>query len=295
MSKRAWLTPNAASGWSCRTLYFPDGEDWDAIVRGALLLLADPVNFEQRGDLSPDETAALFQETLYHHLDQHSCHYAARVMSTAPSNLLAYWRLNESLGAVAHDFAGNDHNGTVTGATWGADGIQDGQTAASFDGINDLISVDPSALSGVFNGAAGTLLMWGYRTTWGASGIWAGRFVGADYGHQVKIYDNNVNGPTFQYRTNGVQKIVKSGAVPPANSWQCLAMTWDAAADQFKGYVNGAQVGTTQTGLGVWAGPLTIATLGYADGYWAGRLAHVALWDTPLSATQIAGLGSVIG
>jgi microcystin-dependent protein len=59
-----WLTPDLASGaLQCRSLFFPVGVDWLAIVSGALILLTDPDNFEPYGTATPDQTAIAFNDT----------------------------------------------------------------------------------------------------------------------------------------------------------------------------------------------------------------------------------------
>ena len=65
MPPRAWLTPETLpDGYDCRAMFLPIGRDWEAIVRGALLLLSDSYNFEQLpGHLTAEETAAIFGVT----------------------------------------------------------------------------------------------------------------------------------------------------------------------------------------------------------------------------------------
>lgn len=59
----AWLTPDTpASGFICRRLLIPTAVEFLAIVKGALLPLTYSNNFEPFGSLTPDETAAYFQD-----------------------------------------------------------------------------------------------------------------------------------------------------------------------------------------------------------------------------------------
>lgn len=56
---RAWLTPNdSPEGTVDITLTIPTGIEWEAIVRGMLLLLLDSNNFQEFGSFSPEDTAA---------------------------------------------------------------------------------------------------------------------------------------------------------------------------------------------------------------------------------------------
>ena len=58
MSRARWLTPDSAAGGSlCRALHIPP--ELTEIVSGALDALTAPANYEQSGDMTPDQTAAL--------------------------------------------------------------------------------------------------------------------------------------------------------------------------------------------------------------------------------------------
>ena len=53
-----WLTPDSIPAGERRvTLDIPDSPTWVAALRGALLLLADPVNWEADGSVSPEDAA----------------------------------------------------------------------------------------------------------------------------------------------------------------------------------------------------------------------------------------------
>lgn len=63
---RAWLTPDdPPSGVVYISLAVPRGEDFEAMVRGALVPLTDPANFELFGALTPEQTAGYFQSIQY--------------------------------------------------------------------------------------------------------------------------------------------------------------------------------------------------------------------------------------
>lgn len=59
-----WLTPDAPGGTlQCRSLFFPAGTDWLAIINGAIMLLTDPNNFEPYGTATPEQAAEAFNDT----------------------------------------------------------------------------------------------------------------------------------------------------------------------------------------------------------------------------------------
>lgn len=59
-----WLTPDApaTSSKSCRRIRIPDSEQFLSLLSGAILSLAEPHNWEKFGDMSTDDTSALFFE-----------------------------------------------------------------------------------------------------------------------------------------------------------------------------------------------------------------------------------------
>lgn len=60
-----WLTPeDAPDGTRVIALTVPAGDEWEAIVRGALAPLMFPYNYEQHGSYTPEETAAIMQEAM---------------------------------------------------------------------------------------------------------------------------------------------------------------------------------------------------------------------------------------
>lgn len=71
MSKaHAWVIPDELpASYSCRVLYLPDDYRWLAIFSGVLDMLTEPGNFEQLGDVTPEQAANVFQETWYRWTD----------------------------------------------------------------------------------------------------------------------------------------------------------------------------------------------------------------------------------
>lgn len=56
---RAWLTPDdTPEGTVDITLTIPSGIEWEAIVRGLLLILIDSANYQEFGSYSPEDAAA---------------------------------------------------------------------------------------------------------------------------------------------------------------------------------------------------------------------------------------------
>jgi hypothetical protein len=230
--------------------------------------------------------------------------YSSQVLDTQPEHLVAYWPLWEDSGATANDQSGNERDGTVTGATWGADGIGDERTALSFDG-DDYVEIYSAGLASAFDGDEGTLLVWAKIDT----AEWTDgqrRFLlrlTADVSNNSLWIEklDGANGVRLRRIAGGVSDYVQVDT-GGETGWNCYALVWSKAADTLKAFVNGSQVGSTQTGLGSWSGALI-------DDYTAigvsrfsttllpfiGDLAHVAVWGVALGDSAIEGLAAVSG
>jgi len=85
-----WLTPDPpASDFICRRILIPNGEDWLAIVTGALNELIYSYNFEAYGSVTPDDTASAFAVMFDHFCfdDDPGCRLIGEIVTFAgPSN-----------------------------------------------------------------------------------------------------------------------------------------------------------------------------------------------------------------
>lgn len=109
------------------------------------------------GQLAGEEPTADFdQETVDRELDDvtnalTAGGYAAAVLSDSPA---AYWRLRETSGTTATDSTGVSHGQYVAGVKLGQSGAVFGDSAVSFDGYDDVVSVRDHAklrLNGSFS------------------------------------------------------------------------------------------------------------------------------------------------
>lgn len=229
--------------------------------------------------------------------------YFDKVKTIAPANLIGYWPMSELSGSVATDYSGRGNHGAYTGVTLGQPGIGDGRTCPLFDGTNDFNNIYSAALASDFNASEGSL--WGWMKV-GAAGVWTDGTIDSlatlvvDGNNRIEIFKTATNNQLqFRYRAGGTSKDVTSTALNGSIAFFHIAITWSVAADQMKAYINGAQVGTTQTGLGTWAGSLAAAsTLLGAGGTLPstpsnGYQAHWGLHTTPLPLADIQKLATV--
>jgi hypothetical protein len=228
--------------------------------------------------------------------------YTNKVIALAP---LAYWPLAETSGLVVTDESSNGRNGAYKAAgepLLGQTGIGDGRQAPLFDGTNDYANTFSASLQAAFGGAEGTIAQW-VRVV--SAGVWADATTRrslhfqADANNIVRLGRGTVNNQFVGgYTAGGITKTVVVTTAGPTG-WVHWALSWSKAADEMKLYMGGAQQGATQTGLGVWAGSLAATTTaigatGTSGGNpWAGYAAHTAVWNTALSAAQIATLAVV--
>lgn len=225
--------------------------------------------------------------------------YTNKVKALGP---IAYWPQAEPSGTTIVDESGNGRNGTYVGVTLGQPGIGDGRTAAGYDGVTSYGNIYSASLAGAWNGQELTIST-GVRIT--DAGIWADvlshRFVyiSVDANNRVYLEKQGIPGNLLcAYVAGGTLKAVSWASGSPT-TWLHVAITASKTADQMKFYVNGAQVGTTQTGLGTWVGALasTLCCIGAQNttptNAHKGVAAHTAIFNRALSAAEIASLAVV--
>lgn len=126
-------------------------------------------------------------------------------------------------------------------------------------GYGNILS---TALINSFNKDIGSAFLW-CTSTWGSSAGTAHMLMleAAGSANRVEIFRNN-NSLTCRYRAGNVSKAVSSVIGTPASLFSC-GISWNKPADEVKVYVNGSQLGSTQTGLGTFtSNPLSVAIIG---------------------------------
>ena len=227
-----------------------------------------------------------------------SAPYSLRMLNLFGSAIIAYWPLWEASGTVANDISGHSYNGSYTGVTLGQPGIGDGRTCPSFDGINDLVNVYSAGLAGVFDGSEGSVLCWARVSP---SSIWTDGLyhvfvrLGVDGNNYLLLYKSPTNNYiSLDYRAGGTLKSASTTQFGGSTAWFHIAVTWSKSNDQYKAYANGAQIGSTLTGLGTWSSSLAAANsvLGSNSSSgefpWSGWLAHAMVLNRVTTSTEIA-------
>src|SRR4051794_804239 len=202
--------------------------------------------------------------------------YLSRVLADAPTTLL---RLGETSGPTAADEQQRLPGTYQGGVTLGATGALTGDTnpAASFDGVDDLVTVGNPGLAGPF-----TVELWAFLSgpgTTGATGY--ATLAGYDYTHRLLWQTTGSNQLLAQFDGNFFST---SGAA--VNAWHHIVYTFDGSAERF--YVDGAAAGTHPTTRPVWNAPFQLASFDGGDYMFKGRLDEFALYPGALTASQVA-------
>lgn len=224
--------------------------------------------------------------------------YESKVIAMGP---IAFWPLDEASGATAFDRSGNGRNATYTNVTLGATGIGDGGTAASFNGTTAFTNIYSAAFQAAFNQQELSISFWINITpaVWTDATLRAAlRIRKAGALDRIDIYKNTPNNEfDVTYVANGVTKnvVFTFGASPTRYIHACATVS--LSGDALKFYINGAQVGTTQSGLGTWTATtldtnqcIVGALSGVPSNATSGLIAQVAIWNRPLSPAEVASL-----
>ena len=231
--------------------------------------------------------------------------YASRIKSLFGSSLIGYWKMDETSGETAVDSSPQGNNGAYTGVTLANTAMPAaiGGSAPYFDGANDSLNVQSAGFASDFIGTTGSVILFAKMFN---AGVWTDGTLRvlftflANNSNYVQIYkDSSSNQLNFRYKAGNINEDVAHGSFSPT-TWFVPAITWDKTADGMKAYINGSQVGTTQTIAGTFTGSLTSSVLGansttpdYVTNGWVGHAMVLNRAATPaetLTVAQWAGL-----
>ena len=232
--------------------------------------------------------------------------YKKKVGLIHPESLIAYYPLNEERGTAIRDHSLQANAGTSSAVSLANDTGPDGLPAPLFDGSSSYIDIYSSALDSDFLETAGSASVWvrvrdnTQLTNTTRRGILA---LGADTSNIVYV-ERTTTANTFRlaYIAGGTTKSVSPTLYHDGTyeiPWVHLGITWSVSGDAVKVYLNGAQSGSTQSSLGTWSGALasTLCTIGSINttpsSAWNGWIAHVAVWNSVLSADDMKRLGEM--
>jgi len=229
------------------------------------------------------------------------CEYWRKVASIRPQNLIRYLPLWEWVTPNNYDYSGLGDHATGVGVDPITSNPEGAHFGLQFTGEPSHINLLSAEFTAHFNGAEGSLFLWGKAATAGQWTDGAFRFlvnIQVDANNLLDIF-KHLNNTTVWMRliNQGVANQLFYVDINPGVAWFNLGLTWSKSANQFKGYYCGAQKGLTGTITNDFTGALMLALLGAQDNAagnpWLGYLAHVALWNVPLNASEMKSLGEV--
>lgn len=213
--------------------------------------------------------------------------YADAVLALSP---LAYWRLDEAEGPTAVDISGNGHDGTyenIAAGSFDQGGPLVGQASASvdFDGVDDGVNCGTGPDPGT---AAFTLTAW---------------IKSSSFSEFATIIGKRGGSSTWQFHwrfRSGVLNILHNdgslggNTVLPTDTWVFAALVYDGTnvTHYLNGQADGSEVvafdshPTIDTRIGI---------QGEGNNPWAGQISEAAMYDSALSAGQIANLYALSG
>jgi len=224
-----------------------------------------------------------------------NAYYAKMLSLVQQYGGIQYFSLNEAAGATAvADHSPEGNNGVASGVTFGAAGIGDGFTAASFGASPTGIDAYSAGLVADFVGTEGTMMAWGKvpASVWTDGAARGLAYISVDGTTTAAIgRDGTNNSLSGSYNAGGVSR--SRNVTTSTLDWFHAAITWSDTADQFIFYFNGAAVGAPQT-VGTWVGDPASNRCGigcripYTVDLWTGGfLAHYVLFPVALPAAAI--------
>ena len=191
-----------------------------------------------------------------------------------------------SSGTAIHAYSNGSRDGTLSGwALQNEDGPVPGSDAPYSDGSSDygniLTSGGGVGLTDIFDSAKGSIIVW-VKLNEDASGAKLILRLETDSNSRIDFRQNNTTPDTLgvYYVAEGTADFVEID-VSALSTWSSLGISWDTAADEVKGYLNGSLIGSIQSGLGTWAGTMDTAVIGAANttptNVFDGHLAYMAV------------------
>lgn len=187
----------------------------------------------------------------------------------------------------------NGNNATLVGATWNE------ANYFVFDGNNDYIR-SPNLYSDIGNPDTFSVEVWVYPTNYGVVlSVTDTTTPNTSYHYSALEFTNSGGKPLPEFGIwGGFSGIISdTGTALEFNTWYNMAITYNAATNTMKGYINGAQVATAsvnydsphdtgETTHYLLFGAVDPTSMG--DGtYYNGRMGDIRVYNTELSAAQI--------
>ena len=229
--------------------------------------------------------------------------HSLRITSSA---VVGAWRLRTLPNGVAEELTSVGMNGTFANVTWPLNNHSPGGLELPlFNGTSSTIDLYSSALASAIDLDTISISLWARVNTdddWTDSTRRRMLVLKTDANNYIQIDKSNAsNLLSFEYNGQSTKKWVNAsckvdGDVPV--NWMHIGLS--VSSTELKAYFNGEQVGTTQTGIGVWSGALNSDTtllgssaLGTPANVWSGSLSDLIIWKAILTDSEMLKLSKV--
>jgi len=205
--------------------------------------------------------------------------------SCAPTgSIVAYWPFANTVS----DLSGNGNNGTTTAISTGTDRLGNSLGAYQFNGTTSYISVaDNQALR--LNNTDFTLSAWVYLNASTGGYVLDKRTSGANNGYLFNLGNNQIS-----YGPGGGSVNVIDNTTINTGQWYLMTGTYSLANQQFKMYLNGILISTTNNILTPNGALSTIMYIGKDNptnaGYFNGSMSDIRIYSRILSNTDVTNL-----
>ncbi|ANP71333.1 family 43 glycosylhydrolase [Cryobacterium arcticum] len=212
----------------------------------------------------------------------------------ADDHLVLQYSFDETSGTVAADSSGNAHNGSFVGSPT----LGGGDTGVTLDGVDDHVKLPDNILAGLDSITVSTevLIRSNQPSPYFIYGLGTAATSNSGAGYLFATGNKYKTAITPTY-WNGEQ-VADSGADLARGVWKTLTYTLDDATDVATLYLDGVKVagktGVTTKPSAIGAGTTSANFIGRsnyaADKYLAGSVRDFRIYNTALSATDVAAL-----
>jgi hypothetical protein len=201
------------------------------------------------------------------------------------SGIIAYFPFNGN----ANDASGNGNNGTVTGATLSPDRFSNSNSAYSFNGVNNHITVAnnsslaPNALS---------ISFWVNATQFCPSGSTLCDLISKDINPTSRQWTSQLlqNGKIRTATFTAKENTFDSDIPITLNTWYHIVRVWDGMTCSI--YINNVLHGSMATSGNLRAGSAPVEIGGSNSQYFQGKLDDIRIYNRALTSSEIAALYS---
>ncbi|MDX1569022.1 MAG: LamG-like jellyroll fold domain-containing protein [Xanthomonadales bacterium] len=206
-----------------------------------------------------------------------------------PSNMVGYWPMNGN----AREVVGDTQSSLVGNVTFAPGVVASG---AEFDGFGAYVQATPRAELNLGGASNMSVAAWARREPDAAFGDSAGAIISSrtlcNLGNW-QLYGHIFNAAYYsKWQSDGDEDQFVTSHTMPTSTWEHLVFTYQDGEIRF--YLNGT-LSETLAPL-TFGGPINTASndiqLGWdsCDSYWTGGIDEVAVFDTTLSATEVADI-----